>query len=393
MIDHRIRILELRSVRGTGGGPEKTILFGAARADRQRFSVTVCYLRDGRDRTFGVNRRAESLGIDYVEVVERRSFDPRVWPALKRIVRERAIDIVHAHEYKTDLLALLLARSEGTIPLATAHGWTGHSRRERLLYYALDKQLLRAFPLTIAVSSEIRSELLRHHASPDRVRVVLNGIDHRAFRRDRSAESTARDDLGVSPDDIVIGTIGRLEPQKRLDLLIRACAALRDRWPGLRLFIAGDGSERGALLELAARLLPAHACRLLGHRLDVGSLHHVFDVFVQSSAYEGTPNAVLEAMALETPLVATAAGGTSEIVEDGVHGLIVPCGDVGALTAAIERTFVERERTAERVSRARRRVETTLSFDRRVAAVEGIYAELAARFPRPIGRRAAEQCA
>jgi glycosyltransferase involved in cell wall biosynthesis len=393
MINETIRILELRSVRGTGGGPEKTILLGAERADRRRFAVTVCYIRDRRDGTFGIGERARRMGIDYVEIAERSSFDARVWPALQRVVRERAIDIVHAHEYKTDLLALLLARTEGIIPLATAHGWTGHSLRERLLYYALDKQLLRAYPLTIAVSSQIRSELLRHRVAPGRVQVVLNGIDHRAFRRDRGAESDARRNLGVCDGEIVIGSIGRLEPQKRFDLLIRACATLRDRWPGLRLFIAGDGSERGALETLAAGLLPPHAYRLLGHRADVVRLHHAFDLFVQSSDYEGTPNAVLEAMALETPLVATAAGGTAEIVNDAEQGLIVSCGDVSGLAVAIERTLLEQDLTPQRVASARRRVETSLSFDQRVAAVERIYAGLAERYPRPAGRLVTARCA
>src|SRR5947207_917056 len=97
-----VRVLELRSVRGTGGGPEKTILMGAARADRARFAVTVCYIRDARDGVFSIDGRAAPLGVDYVEVHERHSLDPRIWPELRRLVRERRIDIVHAHEYKTD---------------------------------------------------------------------------------------------------------------------------------------------------------------------------------------------------------------------------------------------------------------------------------------------------
>jgi len=392
MMNRPVRILELRSVLGAGGGPEKTILLGASRADRQ-YPVTVASLRDNRDGAFSIAERAARLGIDYVEIVEGSSFDPRVVPALQRLVRSRQVDIVHAHDYKTDLLALLLARLEGTVAIATAHGWTGHSRRERLVYYALDKQLLRAFPRTIAVSGEIRAELIKHRVPAERVDVVLNGIDHRAFRRDRGAEAAARADAGISPDDVVIGSVGRLEPQKRFDLLIRACALLRERWPQLRLLIAGDGSRRTELNDLAARLLPAHAYRLCGHTADVSRLHHTLDVFVQSSDYEGTSNAVLEAMALETPLVATAAGGTAEMMDDEEHGLIVPCGDLAALASAIERTLLERDQTAARVARARRRVETTLSFDRRVAAVERIYGELAERFPRISSRRVTERCA
>jgi glycosyltransferase involved in cell wall biosynthesis len=194
-------------------------------------------------------------------------------------------------------------------------------------------------------------------------------------------------------DQIVVGAIGRLEPQKRFDLLIRACAALREQWPALRLLIAGDGSQRAALESLAATLMPGGACRLLGHRSDVTALHHGFNLFAQSSDYEGTPNSVLEAMALENAVVATSAGGTSEIVEDGVHGLIVSCGDVAGLADAIDRTLREPVQTSGRVARARVRVETTLSFAARVAAVERIYAELADRFRRPIAARLTERSA
>jgi glycosyltransferase involved in cell wall biosynthesis len=392
MTSESLRILELRSVRGTGGGPEKTILLGAQRAAR-RFPVTVCYIRDARDRTFGIAERASRLGIDYVEITERGSFDVSIWPALRRLVRDRGIDVVHAHDYKTDLLALLLARAEGTIPVATAHGWTGHSLKERLLYYALDKQLLRAFPRTIAVSSEIKSELLRHRVRSDRVRTVLNGIDYRAFHRDRSIEPTVRRELGLSPGDVVIGSVGRLEPQKRFDLLIHACEILQRRWPRLRLVIAGDGSERARLEARAARMLAHGTWQFCGHTGNVARLHHAFDVFVQSSDYEGTSNAVLEAMALETPIVATSAGGTAEMIENGVHGLVVGCGDPIELATAISQTLLVPHTRAERVVRARQRVETTLSFDERVATVERIYGDLTDMFPRPAGPGLAERCA
>ena len=374
-----IRVLELRSVRGTGGGPEKTILYGAERSDPARVAVTVCYIRDARDGVFGIGGRAERLGVDYVEIVEKHSFDPRVWPALRRLVHERAIDIVHAHEYKTDLLALLLAKSNGVIPLATSHGWTGHSRRERRVYYPLDKQILRTFPITIAVSGHIRSELVHAGVPAERVRVVLNGIDHELWRRDRTAEASARIRFGLASHEIVIGTAGRLEPQKRFDLLIEACAQLRQYQPALRLLIAGDGSLQRDLQDLAARLLPPGSCRLLGHQDNVAALHHASDVFVQSSDYEGTPNAVLEAMALETPVVATAAGGTAEIARHAVDALIVPTGDVVSLARAIDRTLSNRNETRARVARARQRIETVLSFDARMHAVETIYAELVER--------------
>jgi glycosyltransferase involved in cell wall biosynthesis len=377
MTDRAIRVLEFRSVRGTGGGPEKTILLGASRSDRDEFAITVCYLRDARDQVFRIDERARALGVDYVEVPERHSFDLSSWSRLRALVRERRIEIVHAHEYKTDLLAWLLARAEGIRALATVHGWTGHSSKERFVYYPVDKQILRRFPRLIAVSSQIREELIRHGAAPDRVQTILNGIDAVAFRRDRAKEAEARAAFGLAADAVVIGSVGRLEPQKRFDLLIEAFAACRPSHPRLVLVIAGEGSERARLSAVIQRLGLESSCRLLGHCTDVGLVHHACDYFVQSSDYEGTPNSVLEAMAFETPVVATVAGGTAELVRDGIDGLLTPIGDVPALTRAIERALGEQAETRQRVASARRRVETDLSFDARTRAVERVYRDLA----------------
>ena len=374
-----IRVLELRSVRGTGGGPEKTIMLSAAASDRRDFHITVCYIRDARDSVFALDQKAAALGIDYVEVGERHSFDPAVWPALVRLVRNREIDIVHSHEHKTDLFAYLLARREGVVPLATAHGWVGQSWKEKL-YYEGDKRLLARFPRVIAVSDEIRRALMRYGSSSDRITVILNSIDPASHKRDAQRRIPARAKLGLEEGDIAIGAVGRLERQKRFDLLLRAFSELRRRRGDRRvkLFIAGDGSLRDELSRLTSELGIAGDSRLLGHCADVVEFHHALDVFVQSSEYEGTPNAVLEAMALETPAVATDAGGTAEIMRHGEHGLIVPIGDADALVRAIESTLAAPTSTAARVVAARRRTEQELSFNARLHAVETVYRSLTA---------------
>jgi glycosyltransferase involved in cell wall biosynthesis len=373
-----IHVLELRSVRGTGGGPEKTILHGAIQSNPERTRVAVCYIRDVRDEVFGIDAWAERLGVNYAEIRERHSFDPSIWARLKAIVAERSIDIVHAHDYKTNLLAILLARATGVLPLATEHGWTGHSWRERSLYYPADKWLARRFPRIVAVSGDIRRELLRHGCEPDRVVTVLNGIDPDVFRRDPSRRGPVRDALGLSADDVVIGSAGRLEPQKRFDLLIDAIAALRTSNPHYRLVIAGDGSLRGELEARCARLGLGSACLLLGHRTDVGDLHHAFDLFVQSSDYEGTPNTVLEAMAMETPVIATDAGGTAELVYDRVHGRVVAPGSSHVLADTIATVLAAPAVAATRVRAARLRIERQLSFQARTRRLEDVYASLVA---------------
>ncbi|MGE3803481.1 MAG: glycosyltransferase family 4 protein [Gemmataceae bacterium] len=370
-----LRILELRSVRGTGGGPEKTILQGAARTDPARFQITVCYLRDRRDPLFNIDQLAGKLAIDYVEIREKHSFDLRVWPALCRLVRERQIELVHAHDYKTDFLAYLLGRRQQITPLATAHGWTGMTWRERL-YYRLDRKLLVRLPRVIAVSSAIRDDLLRAGARPEQVATVLNGIDAERFRRDPARMAAARARHGLRAGDVAIGAIARLEPEKRLDLLLDAFARVRRQHVHARLLLAGAGSLRPALEAQAGKLGLGEACTFLGLVDDVIELHHALDLFVQSSDYEGTSNSLLEALAMETPVVATDVGGTRELVADGEHGLIVPPSAAAGLAAGIETALADREAARERAVSARARVERKLSFAARMQTVEEIYQQL-----------------
>src|SRR5262245_37727715 len=117
-----IEVLELRSVRGTGGGPEKTILSGAREHDRRRYAITVCYIRDIRDEVFEIHERARRMDVDYVEITERHSFDPGIWKPLRQLVKDRNIRIIHGHDYKTNVLALLLARRTDAVAIGTAHG-------------------------------------------------------------------------------------------------------------------------------------------------------------------------------------------------------------------------------------------------------------------------------
>ena len=164
-----IRVLELRSVAGTGGGPDKTLVASADLRDPD-VDLTLCYLCNEGDDLFQIGALAKEKGLDYVEVRERGPIDLRAWRTIRRLAQERRFDIVHGHDYKTDLLAWMLGRAEGVIPFATAHGWTGHNWKERTLYYPIDKRLLTRFPRVVAVSGEIKETLVtcRRQCSKDR---------------------------------------------------------------------------------------------------------------------------------------------------------------------------------------------------------------------------------
>jgi glycosyltransferase involved in cell wall biosynthesis len=260
------------------------------------------------------------------------------------------------------------------IPLATAHGWSGLSSKERL-YYFFDRRLLARYPVVITVSEVIRRTLIDHGAPPGRVRRILNGIDHRCYTRSAGTRRRLRAALGIPPESVVVGAVGRLERVKRFDVLLEAMAGLHLSAPSLLLLI-GEGSCRSDL-EAQARSLGIHdRVRFLGYRDDAGDLHQVLDIYAQSSDSEGIPNAVLEAMAMETPVVATDVGGTREIIEPRVHGLLVDARDAAGLRSAIRETCTDADATAARVRAARTRIERELSFDARNAALEDVYVEL-----------------
>jgi len=376
------RVLCLRSVDGPGGGAEAIILRTAARAASAGFRMSVCCIHGEHDVRYDFDRRATESGVDYYGVAQRSILARGVLPAIRQIVRRLGVTIVDAQDYKASYFAMRLARLEGVVPMATFHGWTGHSPRERYFYYPAERMIARGFPLVVAVSSPIRDELIRWGNKPNRIHVVLNGIDPSEFRRDDKMRRQVRETLGLRQGDVALGAVGRLEPQKRFDVLMEAMKLLLPRHPNMRLFIVGSGSLERCLESQVRELGLNESCRLLGHRNDVREIYQAFDAFVQSSDYEGTPTVVVEAMASELPVVAPDVGGTGEVLQDGGHGLLVPPRDPQALAGAIEQTLDDREATRRRTAAARKRVEDDLTFDARMRNMAGIYSTLAAQWRR-----------
>jgi glycosyltransferase involved in cell wall biosynthesis len=237
------------------------------------------------------------------------------------------------------------------------------------------------FPLVIAVSEEIKETLMRAGVGPERIEVVLNAIDPAASVRRREQDATARAALDLPADATVIGAVGRLDPLKNFSMLIEVFERLARQHPALILVIAGEGDARGALQRQADSTGLGARIRLLGHRADIAQVHHALDLFVQSSDREGTPNAVLEAMAFENSVVATAAGGTAEIARHGREAFIVPCGDPAGLEAALREAIQNPEDARARAVAARRRVESELSFEARMKKVERLCEQLVERYP------------
>jgi glycosyltransferase involved in cell wall biosynthesis len=210
--------------------------------------------------------------------------------------------------------------------------------------------------------------------SAENLRVVHSAIDPARFR----VEPLSRESLGVAEDAPLLGNVAALVGHKDQDTLVRALPMVLERLPDLRLLIAGEGALRDELESLIEELDVGHAVTLLGHRRDVPQLLRALDAFVLSSKKEGLGTSVLDAMACELPVVATAGGGIPEMVHDGETGLLVPVQQPHALAAAIVRIF-EDKALARRLGRnGRALVERQFTVDRMVEGNLRVYEELLA---------------
>jgi glycosyltransferase involved in cell wall biosynthesis len=185
-----------------------------------------------------------------------------------------------------------------------------------------------------------------------------------------------RESLGLPSDAFVVGSVGRLVPQKGYDTLLAAIPAVLAECPRARFVLVGAGAQREALVEQARALGVADALTLTGARPDVAELLRTFDLFVSPSRYEGLPTVVLEAIASGAPVVATRVSGNSELIEDGVSGLLVPPEDPPALAQAILRMANGAAPAAEMAARALERAQASYSLDSVAARYADFYESL-----------------
>jgi glycosyltransferase involved in cell wall biosynthesis len=225
----------------------------------------------------------------------------------------------------------------------------------------------------IAVSEAVGETAVRLGVPRERVVVIPNGVDVERFAA-AVADPTVRGENGAP----VVGSVGCLAARKDYPTLLEALALLDRRGRGFRAVLVGDGKERGPLERRVEELGLAGRVRFLGERPDVERLLPGMDVFVLSSREEGIPNALLEAMAAGRPSVATAVGGTPEVLEDGETGWLVPPSDPSALAVALEAALADRTEAARRGAAAQRATRERMSIESMVERHQRFYLEAVA---------------
>ena len=366
-------VLHTRVVRGSGGGPDKTILNSPRFLEHKGYPMLCAYMRHPRDPGFiELEQRARKWGAPLLPVDDFGPLDWGVVTRLRRICLEHRPVIWHGHDYKSNLLGLLARRAHTMRLVTTVHGWVDRNRRRTSLYYALDRLCLRYYDEVISVSSDLYDKCLNLGISKDHSWLVPNAIDTEEFHRSEPRES-AKLRQGVDPNRFLIGAIGRLSAEKGFHLLIEALQRLVLDGFDSELWIAGEGDQRGELERLVAELGLSERVKLPGFCSDTLPLYHSLDVFASSSLREGLPNVLLEAMALEIPVLSTRVAGVPGLIRDNENGLLVEAGSVDALVLGLKRLLQSRELRNRLGSAARQTVEESYSFGRRMDAIRAIY--------------------
>ena len=264
----------------------------------------------------------------------RRQFDPLTLLALKRLISDRRIDVIHSHKYKTTFYAALLKPLVRFGMVSTYHNWILTSAALRA-YALLDKSLARINHFAVGVSTPVTQEL-RRWVPEGQVVQIDNGIDTDRFHP-ADPPAALRPSLCRNPGSPLLGFVGRLSVEKAVPDMLQS---LREPgMEGVQLAIIGDGPARSDIESLIESLQLADRVQLMGHRRDTGDIYRAIDLLVLPSHIEAFPMVLLEAMATGKPVVATQVGEVARIVDDHGTGLVVPAGQPKALAAAVRETL------------------------------------------------------
>lgn len=312
-----------------------------------------------------------ALNIPVLSLSRTPGFHPSIATRLAHLISEHNIDVVHCHHYSPYVYGLLATAGKRGVKLVfTEHGRLSNaapSWKRRLV-----NPLLSLWPGRIcAVSNDLKQFMVAEGFPQRRIEVVYNGID--PGDRPRPGQcAAAREALRIAHNAFVVGTVGRLDPVKNLPALLRAHAVVNAEHPHAHLVIVGGGPEQPMLEREAGRLGISDAVTFAGHRGDVRFLMSGFDLYVNSSTYEGVSLTILEAMAAALPVVATRVGGNPEVVIDHETGLLV-AGHARALADGVLALAGDRRRRHTMGEAGRWRVKRHFSLERMVEQYADFY--------------------
>lgn len=356
------------------GGPEKQILEHARRLDPKRYRFLLVSYKD-KGRSSEIVEKARELDIPTREIQAEGAFNPLTISELASILTDEKINILCAHGYKPNVAGRLASWKVGIPMIAISRGWTSESPRVRL-YERIDRAFLKHADHIVAVSEGQREKISRLTIPAERISVIHNGIDLNGVEPAVNSGNLKRE-LGLKETDILVMSAGRLSPEKNYGGLIDVAKLVGDKRNDVAFVVFGEGFLRE---ELEARVKQAGLERRFffpGFRKDVKSLMAEADVFVLPSFTEGLPNVVLEAYAVKRPVVATAVGGTPEVVEDGVSGFLTKPEEAEKMAEYLIRLADDPALRRDMGEQGFKRVRELYNFEEQTRKYESLYENIA----------------
>ena len=353
------------------GGAEKMLISLANSLDRSRFRPVVVLLKTG-----WLHDQLKARGITTHIVPLSRTVDPGWVRRMRGLLQEENVAVMHAHEFYMNCYCALLSRLTGVPSVTTVHGKNYSSAKwyRRAAYRAAARH-----SRMIAVSEGIADFLADDvGVARERLTTIRNGIDHEAFAPKAGVRAEIRAELQLTPEQPVIGCLGNLYPVKGHTHLLDAAATVCKKYPDAMFLFAGRGHLLESLQRQTDRLGLTRNVRFLGFREDSTRLLMAMDIFAMPSLSEGLPLSILEAMAAEKAIVASAVGGIPEVLREGESGLLIPPGDPAALAGAVLRLLDDRQAARRMGETARRQMVADFSLTTMTATYERLYESLMA---------------
>ena len=372
------------------GGPSIHVVLLSAGLDPDLYETRLIVGREG-EREGSFVALAESKGVR-PEILSSLGRDIRFvgdvasLVHLYRFMRRYRPCIVHTHTAKAGALGRVAAWLAGVpVVVHTFHGtvFEGYfGATGSNLYSIAERCLARLTDVIIAISPRVADELHRRGLEPrDRIVTIPLGLELEAFVSSRRRPPAGlRRHLGVPENTPLIGSVGRLVPIKDIDTLLSAVSHIVANPAGARahLVIAGDGPERARLESLSHALGVADRVHFLGFQSDLPGLMGQLDVVVNCSRNEGTPVAIIEAMAASVPVVATRVGGSPDLLQGGRLGQLVPSSDPLVLSQAIIASLSQTETQRHRTREAQAWVVAHYGAERLIEDIQTLYLDLLA---------------
>jgi glycosyltransferase involved in cell wall biosynthesis len=369
-----MKILHLRAS-NFYGGPERQLHLHAREALGTDCEVSIASFDEGGHPPEFLDAIAAD-GIATRSLPVKSAYDLRAIPLLREYLRSGEFQVLCTHEYRSTTVGWLARRGADVRWIAFSRGFTTENLKVQL-YHGIDRLLTRHADHVVAVSEAQKRKVQRTRVPAERISVVPNAIDPASIDLGEAVDLRQR--FGLDRDDFVVVSGGRFSREKGQVFLIDAAARALPEAPRLRVLLFGEGPQRQAMLERIERLGLDGRVLCPGFERNMPGCLRDADLLVNPSLSEGMPNIVLEAMAVQTPVLATAVGGVPEIVEDGVTGRLVRSSDTGALAAGLVAAARHPEKGLEMAQRARDFAASELGFDRQFERLREIYRRQVAR--------------